>query len=188
MKSIIISIFFISGFIQLHAQTLTGRIIHEGRTRVCNVKIDLLDADQIVIGTTMTNEEGDYSIDLPDDGDGYSIFVGKEDEGEFLNGLSTFDIVLMKQHILGIQILDDPQLIQAADLNNSNSLTVTDLLIVRNLILGITVETEVPNWLFSRTNGGPANTDNLFQLNGNTVFNMIAYKRGDIDFSADPCR
>ncbi|MEZ5059856.1 MAG: hypothetical protein R2879_22715, partial [Saprospiraceae bacterium] len=57
-----------------------------------------------------------------------------------LNGITTFDIVLINKHILGVQSLDSPYKIIAADANLSNSITTYDLVLLRKLILQVNTE------------------------------------------------
>jgi type IX secretion system substrate protein len=52
------------------------------------------------------------------------------------NGVSTLDLVKIQKHLLGIQAMDDPYQIIAADANNSHHISVIDLLEIRKLILG----------------------------------------------------
>ncbi|MBP6828805.1 MAG: hypothetical protein KA165_19710, partial [Saprospiraceae bacterium] len=54
-----------------------------------------------------------------------------------LNGVSTYDLVLITQHILNLQPLDSPQKLIAADVNKSNLVTTFDVVELRKLILGI---------------------------------------------------
>lgn len=53
-----------------------------------------------------------------------------------LNGVSTFDLVLINKHILGIAPLSSPYKMIAADANNSRSITTFDIIELRKLILG----------------------------------------------------
>lgn len=53
-----------------------------------------------------------------------------------LNGVSTFDLVLISKHILGLQILNSPYKIIAADANHSGLVTTSDIVELRKLILG----------------------------------------------------
>ena len=65
------------------------------------------------------------------------------------NGISTFDIILLQKHILGIRPLDSPYKIIAADLNSSGGVTAFDLIILRQLILSIILEfPNTPSWKF----------------------------------------
>ncbi len=67
-----------------------------------------------------------------------------------LNGLTTFDLVLISKHILGIQPFDAGWKITAADANRSNSVTTFDIVELRKLILGITNKfpNGTPSWRF----------------------------------------
>ena len=113
-----------------------------------------------------------------------------------LNGVSTFDLVLISRHILGIQPLTSPYKIIAADANKSNSVSTFDIVELRKLILGI--YTKLPNnqsWRFVKNSYVFPNLQNPFQAvfpetitiqevpaTPSTVF--IAIKVGDVNGSA----
>ncbi len=81
-----------------------------------------------------------------------------------LNGVSTFDLVLINKHILGLAPLNSPFKIIAADANGSRSVTTFDIVELRKLILGI--YTELPNntsWRFVDKNYQFPNPYNPFQ-------------------------
>ncbi|MBK8556068.1 MAG: HYR domain-containing protein [Lewinellaceae bacterium] len=66
-----------------------------------------------------------------------------------LNGVTTYDLVLISKHILGLETLNSPYKMIAADANKSNSITTFDIVELRKLILGIYAE--LPNntsWRF----------------------------------------
>ncbi len=66
-----------------------------------------------------------------------------------LNGVSTYDLVLISKHILGLESISDPYLLLAADANNSNSVTTLDIVELRKLILGIyTTLPDNTSWRF----------------------------------------
>lgn len=54
-----------------------------------------------------------------------------------LNGVSTFDLLLISKHIIGLQPFDEPWKWVAADANKSGSVTTFDIVEIRKLILGI---------------------------------------------------
>lgn len=54
-----------------------------------------------------------------------------------LNGLTTYDLVLISQHILGTQPFDSPLKMIAADANRSGSITSFDIVQLRKIILGV---------------------------------------------------
>jgi len=54
-----------------------------------------------------------------------------------LNGVTTYDLVLMSKHILSIEPLNSPWKMVAADVNQSGSITSFDIVEGRKMILGI---------------------------------------------------
>ncbi|MDX2133961.1 MAG: hypothetical protein SFV52_04220 [Saprospiraceae bacterium] len=64
-----------------------------------------------------------------------------------LNGVSSFDLVLIREFILGLTPASPYQMI-AADANNSGTLTGSDITALRKLILGITDEIPAGSWRF----------------------------------------
>jgi hypothetical protein len=116
---------------------------------------------------------------------------------EPLNGVSTFDLVLISKHILGVQPLDSPYKIIAADANRSNSLTTFDMVQIRKLILFI--DTEFANntsWRFFDANCTFSNPtepfsdmcSEVFSINdipaGMTMSDFVAVKVGDVNGTA----
>ena len=86
------------------------------------------------LGSVYTNAGGIYVFDSLFQGDHYELKA--ERDTNYLNGVSTFDIVLIGQHILGLKSLDSPYKIIAADVNNSRSISGSDIIMIRKLILG----------------------------------------------------
>jgi hypothetical protein len=80
-------------------------------------------------------------------GANYAVTPLKDDNP--LNGVTTYDLVLISKHILGLEPLGSPYKMIAADANKSNSITTFDIVELRKLILGI--YNELPNntsWRF----------------------------------------
>ena len=95
---------------------------------------------------------------------GYDYTITPERDGDYLNGVSTFDLVLISQHILGVAPLNSPYKVIAADANNSESVTTLDLIQLRKLILSI--DTELPNntsWRFVDADYSFPNLSNPWQ-------------------------
>lgn len=67
-----------------------------------------------------------------------------------LNGVTTYDLVLISKHILGVEPFDAGWKIMAADVNNSNSVTTFDIVELRKMILGLTSKLPggTPSWRF----------------------------------------
>jgi len=116
-----------------------------------------------------------------------------------LNGVTTYDLVLISKHILVIEPLGSPFKIIAADANKSNSVTTFDIVEIRKLILGIYQEFPAnKSWRFvdkSHTFQNPANPF----LNGfpegincvaspSTGIDFTAIKIGDVNNSVTPNR
>ena len=114
-----------------------------------------------------------------------------------LNGVSTFDLVLINRHIIGLQIFNKTWKYLAADANNSGTLTTLDIIELRKLILG-TYDT-LPNstsWKFV-ISGCSLDSINPFNsaCPASLVFqpeympedmNFLGIKTGDVNGNASP--
>jgi hypothetical protein len=77
----------------------------------------------------------------------YHLCIEKTDD--FLNGITTADIVKIKRHILGLELMNSPYQLLASDLNRSGNLTAADVTELKKLILGISTKfSKSPNWIF----------------------------------------
>jgi thiol-disulfide isomerase/thioredoxin len=76
----------------------------------------------------------------------YTITPQKNDNP--LDGVTTYDLVLISKHILGIQALQCPWQRLAADVNCSGTITTLDIVTARKLILGISLELPCGSWRF----------------------------------------
>jgi len=141
-----------------------------------------------------TDTDGIYRFTL-NKGSDYTITPEKNMEP--LNGVSTFDLVLISKHILGIETLDSPYKYIAADVNKSGSITAFDMVQLRQLILNIIPE--FPNnesWRFvdatyEFSDNPLADDFNEFRsvnnLNADMMGNdFIAIKVGDVNENATP--
>src|SRR5699024_5270969 len=84
-----------------------------------------------------TNVEGLYSFVAGAD---YSYEVSSQNNEDVLNGVSTWDLTLIQQHILGMNELVSPYKLLAADINRDGRLTRIDLVELRRVILGLDKE------------------------------------------------
>ena len=116
-----------------------------------------------------------------------------------LNGVNTWDLILISRHILGLEPLNTPYKLISADVNKSGTVTTFDIVEARKLILG--TYTKLPansSWRFvdkSQVFTNPANPfadvikENLSIANIQTNFmngDFVAAKVGDVDGSATP--
>ncbi|MCZ2099951.1 MAG: T9SS type A sorting domain-containing protein [Chitinophagales bacterium] len=119
---------------------ISGRIITEALEPVEGAEVKLENITNATKFSDTTSEDGFYQFS------GLNVFDFKEvfadlDENP-INGVSTLDLVQIQRHILGLEYLDSPYKVLAADINNSKSVTSSDLVNLRKLILGITEEFE----------------------------------------------
>jgi len=95
------------------------------------VEVDLRGADEI----SMTDEAGSYAFSNMPLGGQYIIKPRKQDTP--VKGLSTLDILLIRNHIYGHSLLDSPYKLLAADVNQSESITGADIVEIKKMLLGL---------------------------------------------------
>lgn len=147
--------------------------------------------DLLIDGTPVaTNINGNYTLNIPPSGG--ILKPGKNKNPK--NGVSTFDMLLIAKHILGITPFDSPCKIAAADVNLSGSVTAADILQIRRLILNIdTVYVSGQSWAFFLKDNeqyfgcdqfplGPSQID--LENEGTYVFEGVKY--GDVNNNANP--
>ncbi len=172
---------------------VSGSITTEGAEAVENVEVmleDMLDGVQTYF---MTSTDGNFAFDNVTTGLDYEISASKNDD--YMNGVSTLDLVLIQKHILQTQTLDSPYKIIAADVNNNGDISAIDLIELRKLILGI--YEELPSnesWRFVDANETFVDLDSPFPFteviyvssleNDEMTNNYIAVKIGDVNGNA----
>lgn len=196
MKTILTYTFLFLVTFTLSGQTasISGKVTDLEGNYLTGVNLQLLDESGTVIASA--NNVNDYSFtDIPT-GKDYTLQVSKV--GSPLNGLSTFDVVLMHKHILGTGNLSDPYQILAGDVNGSNTVSVADIVEMRLLILGVIQEfRNGKNWGFLpaayafQNPANPfleqANLSNTFTLNEDiSGLDYIGYKYGDLNGTYQP--
>ena len=112
-------------------------------TPIEGVEVRLIDSASQSCGpiVPITNDSGRFITHicayLSYNGSGLlTILPDKDYMNDLLNGVSTYDLLLIKKHILGLEPIVNPFQIIAADANNSGSVTSFDIVTIRNLILG----------------------------------------------------
>ena len=113
--------------------TLSGTISTEEGEMVERATINLTDYD---MPAQVTGATGNYGFQEVPMNENYT--VSPEKDMNPLNGVSTYDLVLISKHILGITPLDSPYKMIAADINQSGTITAFDMVQLRQLILNIT--------------------------------------------------
>ena len=189
--------------IQDNAKTCEGLLEEPDELSLIAGSIQTI-AGKMVEDVTVTVNEGTKSLTTGSDGtfqfaltngDNYTLTSKKD--SDVLNGVSTFDLVLINKHILGITLLDSPYKYIAADVNQSGTITAFDMVQLRQLILNIS--TSFPSsesWRFvdASFEFGDNPLSNNFNenrsinnLKNDMMYNdFIAIKIGDVNESAIP--
>jgi len=85
--------------------------------------------------TLMADPDGSFEFPAIPGCQDYTLTPYRNDNPT--NGVTTFDLVLISKHILGLEFLSTPYKIIAADANRSGAVTTFDIVQLRKLILGI---------------------------------------------------
>jgi hypothetical protein len=171
---------------------LTGIITTEENETVSGVYLQIngtaLGFDRI------TKADGSFEIGGLTIGEDYTIAPSKTED--LLNGISTFDLVLISKHILGTSLLDSPYKLIAADVNNSGTISTLDLIILRqNLLLQRADFAGNTSWRFVPTtysfpspqhpwSASFPEVININDLQGSAQVDFVAIKVGDVNNSA----
>jgi hypothetical protein len=111
--------------------SVRGDVFTEELEPVHDVNVSLIED----VLEDLTDDIGEYAFDNMPIGSSY--LLTPEKQFDYLNGVSTLDIIFIQKHILGSELLESPYKLIAADINNSGSITAIDLIELRKLILGI---------------------------------------------------
>ncbi len=83
----------------------------------------------------ITSQNGEYAFPSNPVLSDYSVNVLRD--GDYLNGVTTADLIAIQRHIVGQRVFDSPYKVIAADVNNDERVSVLDVVVLRNVILGI---------------------------------------------------
>ena len=113
---------------------ISGMITTETDVPVGHVMVNLQHINADADYEYETDQSGQYQFGQMPMHDNYRITASRGDDA--VNGVSTLDMVLIQRHILGVEALDSPYKLIAADINNSQSISASDMVNLRRLILG----------------------------------------------------
>lgn len=172
---------------------LAGQVTNEYNQLMRDVAVTLnADLPEFPLAAS-TDVNGSYAFtDLLGDKD-YEVAPASTDD--YRNGVNTLDLVKIQRHILGIEPLDSPYKMIAADVSGDERISAADLLHLRKLILG--VYGELPNnnsWRFVDAGYEFADVESPWPFTEVVAMDemtadymdadFIAVKIGDIDGSA----
>jgi hypothetical protein len=173
------------------AAALTSYTSNEQGEAVEQVNVELTGAStqQQVTGTGGTASFGGLTV-------GQSVTVAPNKDMNPLNGVSTYDLLLMQKHLLGIKALNSPYKLIAADVNNSANISISDIIELRKMILtpGLNFKDNT-SWRFveagyvfpnpAKPYGFPE-TKSFQALGANNAANFTAVKVGDVSGDHTP--
>jgi hypothetical protein len=117
-------------------------------------------------------------------GTGSNVKVTADKNDNPLNGVSTFDLVLIQKHILGTATISDKFATIAADVNNNGKVTTSDVVELRKMILGINNNfSNNKSWRFFDANMNEEVKINA--ISADALVNFTAVKVGDINGNAN---
>ena len=111
---------------------IQGRIATEEMVMVEGAEVQLGGGARTAM---MTKRDGSFYFDRIELNYNYTVAPYKR--SDYNNGVSTLDLIRIKEHILGVRPLKGPYKMIAADVNNSRSITTLDMLQVQRLILNL---------------------------------------------------
>ncbi len=174
-------------------EALPGEVVDVNAHPFEDVQVDLSGTNN---ATTSTNEHGEYLFTELMHGGFYSVEC--DYDGNPLAGVNTFDLLLIQQHILGLNNLEGPYSLIAADVDKNQRITGGDIIHLRRVILGIDSEMPVDNWRFipedyvfiSPEWAHASNYPEMIQiesLSGSVMStDFVGLKVGDVDGSISP--
>ncbi len=174
---------------------IQGAVMTSTNQFVEDVEIELYQPSIDAYYKDKTDQLGQYEFSGMSIGYNYQVTAQKEDDP--LNGVSTLDLVLIQNHIVGNRPFSDPYKIIASDVSNNGSLSASDIVILRKVLLGLD-ENFPDNRSWKFVNSGQEFFDPLSpwpfsefidieDLNeANAIKDFTAVKVGDVNDSASP--
>ena len=173
-----------------------GTLLTESNKPIQNAIVTInSDASSEYPLTTFSDEDGMYAFESNPIGEEFNLTADKK--GDWLNGVSTVDRFLIKQHILAKAELESSYKIIAADVNNDAQVSAADIVDARNMILGLTNEF-IGNysWKFvdsklqfiDESNPWPfvSEVNIPYLFNGENRFDFVGIKIGDVNDNVVP--
>ncbi len=125
---------------------IAGRVMMSDETAIENAEVSLTNSSIDLIDKKMTLQTGAFKFEVPMH-ESYALKVTKN--GAYIKGVSTRDLVIIQKHLLGMEVFDSPYQFIAADANNSHTISSSDIVTIRRLILGKSDKfAKSPSWRF----------------------------------------
>ena len=168
---------FINGNdIPLSLGEISGKLTYDNSVQspLAQVQIVLKDNNDALVGTTTTDNEGNYSFPVNLTGT-YHLTLSPPIAW---NGVNSIDALNVIRHFAGVELLSGLAL-KAADVNNSNYVNSSDALLVLKRFIGLQSSFPAGDWVFDNQ---PVNMNTL----AHQVINIKALFMGDVNQSFQP--
>lgn len=170
--------------------SIMGRILSPEGIAIKDSKVNIAGAE--LSDYDMTDQSGGYAFMEIEAETDIEVTVDREDD--YITGVNTLDIVKIKRHMLGLEMLDSPYKMIAADATNDEQITTADLLTLRKLVLGLVDHLpENKSWRFIK-NESIQNGNNPWPFEEHdyigfgeyeTESDFVGVKIGDVDYSIE---
>jgi len=173
---------------------ISGKIMTENSKGLDQTEVSLMDLSDNFMNMSMSDALGQFTFQNISDG---SYTLKPKYGKNHLLGINTIDLVHIQRHILGIQRLTNPYKLIAADADNDERITISDVVELRKLILGIKSQFDNDDlaWKFVSNDNVFANPAKPWPFKGSSEVNIangifskniefMAVKVGDLDGSA----
>ena len=128
----------------LQSGQIAGAVIGPNDRGAVNFSVNLSGEE---IGYDVTDNEGQYGFESLEMNRSYTVSPSKVDH--MVSGVTTLDLILIQNHILGTREIEDPKLLIAADINGSGTINALDIIDLRRAILGLSFVTPTSEaWRF----------------------------------------
>ena len=160
---------------------IAGKIARETGETVSDVQVSI-DTDSPEYPrhrTTLSDGAFSFRVDANRD---YELTASRD--GDFANGVTTLDLVMIQRHILQIAQLDSPYKVIAADATNDGKVNVQDLVELRKVILQAAPRFTNSSWRFVNADASFSNPQNPFPFEEVVGVNNVAADMMNNDFVA----
>jgi|GEM_PF-1495581 len=160
-----------------------GRIVSEEGNNVPGIMTSLLADLPEYPRTNVTGTDGKFEFRNVPGAVEYELSA--DHNVEHNKGVTTLDIVLIQRHILNIERLATPYKLIAADANNNGTITASDIVDIRKVVLGINdYFTNNTSWVFIDKNHQFANPASPFPYTTGIDLGMLMSESMDNEFVA----
>lgn len=173
----------LDGKVEIVTQVLLSGVVHYYDSETKAVPGVLLTLSGEETRTVQNGNDGGYAFQVRRGGD-FIVKPTYSMEDRIRQGVTTFDIALIRRHILDIRKLDSPHKILAADVNDSESVSALDIAHIRQLILALRNDLPGGLWKFVPSDFGFGNLENPWPTDAGRYYSGLTSDAANQDFVA----